>query len=175
MKTIEINLYQFNELSDEQKKKAILNNCEINFRFDWWDWVSEGAKEIGLKLNSFDIDANYCNLSFIYCADETAAKILKEYGEQTDIFKLAADYKKECAERVAKYSDGINLEYVLEENTDQFDYEIADIEEDFLNKLEAEYLAILKDEYEYLSSDEGISETLIANEYDLTEDGKIYR
>jgi hypothetical protein len=35
------------------------------------------------------------------------------------------------------------------------------------------YLTLEK-EYEYLTSEETIKESLIANEYDFTEDGKIY-
>lgn len=175
MKTIEINLYKFDELTPEAQNVAIVKNYDINFRFDWWDVISEHAKECGLNLKSFDIGrGNYCRLEFIYCADETAEKILKNIGEQSDLFRLATDYKKEVSDLVTKYSDGVNTDIVAEDNQYEFDKEVADIEDEFLTELEKEYLSMLIAEDEYLSSDEAIKETLLINEYDFTEDGEIY-
>ena len=37
-----------------------------------------------------------------------------------------------------------------------------------------EILTWLRDEYEYLQTDETVAETLIANDYEFTEEGAIY-
>ena len=56
MKTHTINTYSFNELSEEAQQKAIENLSDINVNFDWWNFTYEDAKNIGLKITSFDLD-----------------------------------------------------------------------------------------------------------------------
>jgi hypothetical protein len=55
-----------------------------------------------------------------------------------------------------------------------FDNECKDIEAEFLNDILEDYSIILQNECDYLTSEESIKETLISNEYDFTEEGKIY-
>ena len=52
--------------------------------------------------------------------------------------------------------------------------EIEESEQEFLSDLLEDYSIILQRESEYLQSRESIIETIEANEYDFTEDGKIY-
>ena len=56
MKTKTINLYSFDELREESKKKAIQNLWDINVDYDWWQFIYDDAKQIGLKLTGFDLD-----------------------------------------------------------------------------------------------------------------------
>ena len=46
-------------------------------------------------------------------------------------------------------------------------------EDDFLQSLCEDYRIILRNEYEYLTSEEAIIETIESNEYYFTEDGKL--
>lgn len=57
--------------------------------------------------------------------------------------------------------DDISAEYDWEELVENFTKEILNA-----------YLQNLRDEYEYLTSDEAISESMIANEYEFEADGK---
>ena len=72
---------------------------------------------------------------------------------------LFADYATEGNDR---YESGIAEQQLIE------------IEEDFLDSLLEDYSMILEREIEYLYSDEAVAETIIANGYTFTEDGKIY-
>lgn len=63
---------------------------------------------------------------------------------------------------------------VKEEFIDEYDEEIEYLEDEYRKEMSEEILTWLRDEYEYLQTNESVAETLIANEYDFTEDGEIY-
>lgn len=174
MKTIEIKLYQFDELSDEAKQKAIENMSDINVDHDWWDFIYKDATNVELKITDFDISRYSCNANFIDCAKICAEKIMDEYGVTCAIFHTAKNFLIEKANLIKKYSDGINVLIVAEGKEYNFDQEIDELENDFLISLCKDYLKILRDEYEYLISKEAIIETIEANEYFFTENGKLY-
>lgn len=175
METIQINIYSFNELSEQIKEKVINDNCEINVDYNWWQFVENDANQNGLKINSFDIDrGNYCDLEFMYSSYEALNLILKNCGKNTDIYRFANEFKNDFNKLVTKYSDGINIDIVKEGNEYDFDNNLIDLENEFINNLENEYLTILKKEYEYLTSDDAIKETIIINEYKFLENGKRY-
>lgn len=56
MRIKEIKVYAFDELSDEAKDKAINKLYDINVGYEWWDSIYEDARNIGLEIESFDID-----------------------------------------------------------------------------------------------------------------------
>lgn len=172
MKTITVNLYQFSELSDSAKENARNWLREWYPDYGWWENTYEDANNIGLKITGFDIDRpNYCNGELTNDSHYTANKIKTEHGEECDTYKLAVKFLANWDALVAKYSDG-DGEKVTEGNEDDFDTEADELESDFKDDLLEEYLSILKNEYEYLTSDECIDETIIANEYDFTENGE---
>jgi hypothetical protein len=51
---------------------------------------------------------------------------------------------------------------------------LGDLDTEFQRALGKEYLSILRREYEYQTSEEAIIETIEANDYDFTEDGRIF-
>lgn len=175
MKTIEIKLYSFDELSDEAKQKAIEKLSDINVKYDWWNTTYEDAENVGLKITAFDIDrASYVHGEFIFPAIAVSAKIIQEHGKDCATHKTALKFSADYDVLVAKYSDGIDKTKVTYENEDTFNQESGALENDFLNSLCEDYLKILRDDYEYQTSEEAIIEMIIANKYDFTEDGKLY-
>ena len=85
MKTISINLYSFDELSEEIQQKVIEKNYYINVDYGWWEFTYEDAANIGLKLTEFDIDSgNYCKGEFTLSVSEVAANIFSNHGEQCE-------------------------------------------------------------------------------------------
>lgn len=175
MKTVKIKLFLFEELSEEAKQKAIENNYDINVDYEWWDNTYEDAANAGIKINGFDIDrGSYCEGEFIYGAPECSDLIIKNHGEQCNTFKTASTFIGERDNLVFKYSDKINTEIVAEGNEYEFDEDCNELEEKFLKSILEDYLQILRDEYEYRTGEEAIKERLISNEYDFTEDGKMY-
>lgn len=176
MKTIHINLYKFEELNPEAQEKSIKGNWALNVEnISWWDTTYEDAKMIGLEITGFDLDrGRYVNAEFIEDAYDTANKIKTNHGDLCDTYKIAIEFIKNWDNLVYKNSNGISINIVSEENVDNFDQEANELEEKFLKDICENYRKILNDEYEYLTSSEAIKETLIANEYDFIEDGKIY-
>ena len=168
MKTIEINLYKFSELSEDAKQNAINKLSNINVEFDWWQSTYEDAARIGLKLTAFDLDRNRnAKGEFITSAFEVAEKILSDHGEDCETYKTAINYKKEFLEidnSEPKTSEAEN------EKQDNIDY----LNEEFLKNILEDYSIILQKECEYLQSETSIIETIEANDYDFTEDGELY-
>lgn len=172
MKTIEIKLYSFSELSEDAKEKAINELQDINFYDDWFDFIYDDAKEIGIKITGFDIDrGSYCNIENFDDWHIIADKIISNHGEHCETYKIAESFLKERDEIINTAIRDENGDF---ENEYEIDNLIDDLEEAFKDDLSEEYLSILRKEYEYRASDEGIIEAIEANEYDFTEDGKIY-
>lgn len=88
-------------------------------------------------------------------------------------YKTAQSFLTEWDNLVAKYSDGINTDRVSEDNENEFDNDADELESEYFNLLLEDYRIMLNKEYEYLTSDEVIKETIEANEYEFTEDGKL--
>jgi hypothetical protein len=175
MKTIEITLYKFEELSKEAQQKAIENNYDFNVSHDWWNCTYDDALNIGLEINGFDLDRGNSiqtklNKPLSQCVDI----IISEYGEDCKAYKTAKYFRDSWDRLVAEHSDGVKVDRVAEGKEDDFDDEAEDLERLFKNNISNNYLEMLKTEHEYLTSEECIKDSLIANDYDFTEAGKIY-
>lgn len=172
MRTIRIKLYKFNELSESAKQKAIENLSSINVDYEWWEGTYEDAKNSGIEITGFDMD-RYCNGFFIESAQDCANKIVAEHGAICETHKTATQFLKDWKELVAKYSDGTNTNKVSEENEYEFDNEADDLEVDFLKSILEDYRIMLRNEYEYNVSEKAIIDTIEANDYEFTQDGKL--
>lgn len=168
---IERKLYKFEELSEEGKEKAIEKLYDINIDYDWWDSVYEDAKNIGLKIEEFDIDRGaYCKGKFIESAEECAHKIIDDHGESCETYKTAEEYLKQRDIMVNTAEKDENGELIDEY---ELDNELDDLDREFLKSLCEDYRIMLQHEYEYLTSEEAIKETIEANEYEFTENGEL--
>lgn len=169
MKTIEISLYKFDELSDEAKQNAINELSDINVDYSWWESTYEDANNIGLKITSFDLDRNrQADGKFEMHPNSVAFEILKNHGEKCTTYNTASIYLNTIEEIESKYPGG------TDEDEYNIDCESEYAKDDFLKSLLEDYSIILQNESEYLQSEEAIKETILANEYDFTESGKLY-
>jgi len=174
MKEIKIKIYKFSELSDEAKENALNRLYDINVVHEWWEFTYEDAKEAGIKITSFDIDrASYVKAD-IDDVHETANLIIKNHGEHCETHKTTKEFLADYDKLVEKYSDGVNKNRVAEDNEYEFDGEADDLEDEFRKSICEDYRIILQKEYDYLTSEEAVIESIEANEYDFTDDGKIY-
>ncbi len=172
---VKTKVFPFSELSDEAKKTAVEKLYDINVDHDWWDCIFEDAARVLLELTEFDIDcASYCKGDFVESAEDTAKAILKEHGSSCESFLTAANYLKERSLLVIKYSDGIKTDEVTEDKEYDFDNDCDEIDADFIHSILEDYRIMLQKEYEFLTSEKAILETIEANAYEFTEDGKIY-
>ena len=164
MKTHEIKTHSYNELPENIKEKVMEKHYDINVsHFDWWDFLEYELKEMWLELISFDIDHYKCELKFINGGHEIADYIINNHGENCDTYKNASLYLE-------------NRDEIVNNSIDEYEMDIAldDLRDEFKKDLEEDYLVMLRNNYEYLTSEESIKEALIANEYDFTIDGNIF-
>lgn len=175
MRTIEVKLYQFEELSNEAKENAIEENRTMNVEHDWWDWFDEGMNEIGIKVNSFDV--YYGNIGItIDDSEQTAIKAIEKYPKENEVFKISKQFIADRDALVKRLGEGNNIDgySVKEEFINEYDEEIEHLEEQYRREIAKEIITWLREDYEYLQTDEAIAETLIANDYEFTEGGTIY-
>jgi len=175
MKTIELNLYKFNELSNEAKQKAIELNYYFNVDHEWWNCTYDDAENIGLEITGFDLGRSQeIGTKLVKDFSGIIDTIISEHGETCETFKTAMRYRTERSQLVTQFSDGITTNKVAEEREDEFD-EIADDQEKlFRLELGRLYLEMLRKEYDWLTGDKAIEESLVVNEYDFLETGVIY-
>jgi hypothetical protein len=147
-----INIYKFDELSDKAKENALIHLWNVNVdHFDWWNSTYDDAKNIGLKLTGFDLDrGRYCNGEWIGDPTEVAENIIREHGVDCETYKDAHAFL--CLIE----PDGEDIR-------------------GFLHHLLEDYRLMLQEEYEYLISEEAIIEAIEANDYEFTEDGRLFK
>lgn len=164
MKTIEIKVYEFDELDKPTKEKVIENYRYINVEDTfWYDWIKDDFKRLGLEIQEFDLGKrNYIKI-YIDNFEDTSNNIIKEFGDSVTIQKTAKNYIDEYNKIQANFKNDEDIERELEILDEEYEKEYS---EDILSYLRAEH--------EYQISDEAIIETIEANDYDFTTDGKIY-
>ena len=173
MKTITktYNVYSFAELSEEAKEKAIENLIDINLYDGWWECIYEDARMIGLGITEFDLDRRReAKGGFILSVCEVAQNILNNHSENCETYKIASSFLDEFNPIFSDYMNEDSERY----ESSEAEEDLQQLEDEFLSELLEEYSCILQREYEYLYSDEAIIETIEANEYQFTEDGKLF-
>jgi hypothetical protein len=166
METRTYQVYKYDELTDDQKEKALNHLCDLNVGHDWWDYIYEDAETIGLQIEGFDIYHRTVEGKFTLEPLRVSEKIIANHGEKCATYQTALQYLS----MLRKW-------YELENSEDGLSWELEDEKEqkenDFLKDLLEDYLHMLRKECEYLTSKESIEETIRANDYDFTSDGKL--
>lgn len=154
MKTLQINIYEFNELSDKAKKKARDWYREDALVHEWWDATYEDAANVGLRLNLFSVDPNrYATGEFVTNAIDCASAIIREHGKDCDTRKTVQAFLDDTL-TIADRS-------VFNDRCDAF-----------LKAILNDYSLILQREYDYLLADNQVDESILANGYTFKEDGE---
>ena len=178
MKTIETKVYQFKELDEQTKEKAIDNyrhiSVEDNF---WYEFIKEDLISVGIELRSFDL--NRGSFAEIHIEDfyDTCKKIIDSHGVLCKTYIIAIRYIKEYNTIKEKID---NLECYENDDSDkehlnklmQLDKDLEDLDEEYQQEFSWEVLSMLSKEYEYMTSDEHIIEMFEDNDWEFTEDGK---
>lgn len=193
MRTIETEVYEFHELSEKAKENAInyfREDMEIYLDFFNEDCV-EYAKEKGFE----DIELQY---SLGYCQGDGLSFSAKEYTKLEELYleelgkgkektaKLLADNTyfrctgNEGRYCFASYSD---IDIWIDNYTSSINTDCENINEvvnNVLEELQQKYIDICGvlevlgyDDIEYQRSDEAIIDTIEANEYEFTKEGKL--
>jgi len=174
MKTIEIAVYQFSELSDPAKDVARDWYRNWALHYEWWDSTYEDAANVGLKITEFVLDRDRHADGEFNCfggAQQCAGLILKEHCATCETFKTATAFLADLAKLNAE------IEVVDGDDETNADWEAWQEKrgllcDDFLKSILEDYSIMLQKEMEYLLSDESVDESIMANEYTFTGDGK---
>ncbi len=149
MRTIETKIYTFDELTERAKEKARDWWRIGSLDYEWWEGAFEEAERIGLKITEFDIsNPRRAEGKLLASPTEICSLLLANHGETCGTYQFARNYFK--AKRNGERTDT----------------------KEFTRALMEEYAIMLEKEYEYLLSDESVDESIRANEYEFTEDGK---
>jgi Lhr-like helicase len=164
MKTIEIKVYKFEELDKQTKEKVIDNYRYINVEDTfWYDFIQDDFNRLGLEIENFDISrGGYVNI-YISNLEDTSNNIIAEFGDSVPIKQTANNYIDEYNKIQANFKEDEDIEREMEI-----------LDEKYQREYSADILSYLRAEYDYQISDEAIIETIEANDYDFTTDGKIY-
>jgi hypothetical protein len=190
---LETTVYTFEELSEAAQEKAIERYREADsLDYQWWDFVYENVKCLG-ALIGIEIDRIYFSgfwsqgdgacFEGSYSYKKGGVKALKnEAPHEEELHKIATDLQE--IQRRAFYALSANVKHqghyqhefctsisvddARRWNASEEDEEgISEALRDFMRWIYSR----LASEYEYLTSDEVIRETLISNEYEFDKEG----
>ena len=164
MKTIEINVYKFKELDKQTQRKVIENYRHINVDdFQWYDWIKDDFNRLGLEIQEFDLGRrNYAKI-YIENFEDTSKNIIEEFGDSVLIKQTAKNYINEYEKIQANFKEDEDIEREVELLDEQYEKEYSE-----------DILSYLRSNYDWETSDEAIYQTIEANDYDFTTNGKIY-
>ena len=143
MRIIETKVYQFEELDEQTKEKAIDNYRHISVDDDsWYEWIKEDLISVGIELRSFDIERG--SFAEIHLEDfyETCDLILKWHGENCETYKIAERY-------IEEYQD---IQYHIKDD-EYLDEKLDDLDEEYQKEFSEEVLSMLRFEFEHMTSD----------------------
>ena len=169
-------VYPFAELSDEAKQAALEKLYDVNVDYEWWDCTFDDAANVGIKITEFNIDrGDYiytCKGDFTLDAEEVANKIIAEHGATCETYKTASEFLKDASAKQIAFENDEDYDPDYEGFCESVEHE--EIEAAFKRSILEDYRIMLQHEYDYLASKEAIVETIEANDYEFTADGKLY-
>jgi hypothetical protein len=179
--TITTTVYTFSELSEDAQQKAIEDSRYANVAdLEWWDTTYEDARTIGLEITGFDL-GNRKTIAgkLLKTLPECCRLVRANHGKSCDTFRTALHYNHRYFLEFSRWRRAMLSDPDVCENWRPSDWlaefsdtpEATDTANDFRLDLLSDYRSILDSEYDYLTGDVAISESLTANEYRFTADG----
>ena len=180
MRKMTVTVYSFNELSEAAQERALnafrYTDVEFNWYEDTFGTIRTAGELLGLDIGQIYFDAySYCIFDASYEYVRGAAKAIQaEFLRATDLHDVAR--KLQDLQKRHFYSLSCNVASQRDTNSYQCfrfgeDYEcdLGDILDDFAHWARI----LLRDECEWLTSDEAVKEMIEANEYEFDEAGNL--
>ena len=141
-----VNIYKFEELPENIQQKLIDTNRYTVVEYnDWYEHISDEIEGLGGNLIEFDVYRGTIKIDLEEAPTRFANNVVYHHGSDCDTYKISQQY---------------------------LNGELAD--KDYLYDISQEYLSILREEFEYLTSDEYVREDLLNLEKEYLEDGTLY-
>ncbi len=181
--------YSINELSEENRNKAIEKLIDLNVDYEWWDSIKENFMEdmetIGYHVSNiyfsgfysqgdgacFEANVNilnYLTKNKLKTKYRKLTEYVKDTGDCIDIEQAGRYYHEKSMSFTDTFSSTDSKKLA-----DQMTEIIERIEQEAEDKAKELYKTLEK-KYEYLTSTEAIVETIEANEYEFTEKGELF-
>ena len=177
----------FNELTEEEKQEVLDRFRHINIDYDWWDWIIDEFiekvdKKIGVIIDKSEIEFNLDRGAYFSVSGDVYGRIAELFSDKAKVeiygSKKLAYYHSEFPYNSWTFSDidEFDIDVYGYDDEEISDKECEEIKEKVraklweLARLLEEYFNILRDEYNYLTSDEAVKDTIIANEYEFDEE-----
>lgn len=211
MRTRTMNVYLFDELSNEAKQTAISSNRSWNVQdFDWWgssyEAFAEAADLFGLDIrqtrkslsggghrydptiffSGFSSQGDGACFEGEYTYKRGALEATKQaFPADSELLRIVR-YLQTLQQRnfyqltaAAKHRGHYNHSGCMDITVDRADGKtLSDDDEESLKQLMRDFAdwiySRLEKEYDYLTSDEAVAESLRANEVEFTEDGQSF-
>jgi len=188
MRTEQIEIYKFEDLSEEAREKAIsdLRESEFYLDYEWFDYLYEDFKEElkdkGISCNTFyfDLYGNEFNIDKPYIEDNNkflknaiGSKYLIMFNLENKEFEVSLSENCYTDFEVLENEDKELTEEEYKANT-ELEIKINEEADEYLSNLKRDFLKRLNNDYEYLQSDEAIREHIEANEFEYLKNGEQY-
>lgn len=188
--TKEYNVYKFDELSEEGKEKVLEKHRDINVDNEEWsdgiidEWRSklegQGFNNVEIAYSGFWSQGDGASftaksLDVDKIIKSLGLKASKELLEEASAGEIDGEVKRTTTMYVHENTTSVFLGYHGE--NEKVNNEVADLEkqiQEYNYKTNKEIYNELDKAYEYLTSDEQVIETIKSNDYEFTEDGKIF-
>ena len=183
------------DVNDDFVQKCIDKNRDINVCDDWHYYTIEdftticelmGYSDINVMYSGFWSQGDGASFTAKYSYEKGSIKNIKEYAPKDEELHRIAKELQLLAQR-CRYSMNAKIYQrgnYCHSNTMYCEYLESDIVEEFDNDFEYIFLELSRDladwlyktlekEYEYLTSDKVVFDTLVANEYEFNNNGEI--
>jgi hypothetical protein len=188
MRIKETKVYPFDELDDKAKDRAREWYREGALDYEWWDSTYDDAKTC-LALAGFTVEEIYfsgfssqgdgaCFKGSWSAADTKPVKAMRQHApKDKELHAIAATMRRiarkqpDAAMSVKQrghYSHEHCTEFSVDARTPELEEQIIETSRDAMRWIYRQ----LEKEYEWLMSDEQVDESIRANEYEFTEEGK---
>lgn len=170
MKTKTVALYDFDELPTEESKERARDWYRQHSEEDTYaaEYIKDDASNVGLVIES--LDQHRANKGRFHAGpEETAHKIEKEHGPGCETYKTANAYLENRDRIINEHprdTEG-DFEYV-----GALDLSLDNLDAEFLHDILEDYRVMLEKEIEYQNADAQVDETIRANGYTFTADGR---
>lgn len=186
MRTEEVEVYGFEELSEEVQERVIGDFNNINVDYDWYDLdglldlTQEEMGKVGIepgeiegvlfsyKITEFDLDrGQYIHFDSVVVNNDDVFRRFLEIPE---------DLWESCAYYFTNYTRDANTCLELHSGNALTVSESETLDnavEIMADKIHGAWVA-LRNNYEYLTSKEAIKDTILANEYEFYKGGRLF-
>jgi hypothetical protein len=171
--------FSFNQLGEEAKQKVLERERFTNVDdYEWWaDWIYEDLKEYGIETKQVFFDVHNRCFS-VYKGEIDHEKMIsclwhKGYITVQQAYALRDD---QIYISLKTSSVGGDHNYFVVESNDEVPDKVFDgleaAMDSFIEDVASACLKKLDDDYEGLTSDESVIDTLMANDWRFTKDGE---